>query len=560
LKIVRNVVADGNDKSRLEAKLVRHFQNVLSTKMRKASKSLSELAINEVIPWKTIIPKNEKERIEFEESIPIVEDMLNLGHSAVAAILTIWHVRHNIAGVYDTKTGEYIKDFIKPIVFTSFDKTVEGIPKVLIKEGVKAMVEEIFDSAIVDSNNCSPLMKGASLLAHGIRSTASEELRAVVTYNSDSINFSSSRDTLYSSVLGSLLVYAINAPILEEQEFLENLIAVAALEETIGVREPRNACILSYGNALSSVAENLAIKIENADKVYLDIDPLVQEMSNRVDFIQNALIAICRLPDDDIKVIRQRAFRKTIDSLMSATNTNSDSDANNDVKAGNFMTGRKRIENVYEYVATMLGINHKNARAYIQPLGEARFDKRMGSIFMSADLVTSGDAKGFGDMYYQQMIRLAEDLMIPIDQAKTRSSLLAGVVFESLIETALEEYRRTNIDNTYLVLKKAYHLDNHPLWDTIAENQSNDDSGNGNENGIDICEVGTKMCAARLGLPLVQEIVRMIDSLRQEKDASNQSESASGWGSISASTLTGGREYQEFLKVLQSKLMEQLVK
>ena len=42
----------------------------------------------------------------------------------------------------------------------------------------------------------------------------------------------------------------------------------------------------------------------------------------------------------------------------------------------------------------MLNINHNNARAYIQPLGEARFDKSMGSIFMSADLVPDGDTKG----------------------------------------------------------------------------------------------------------------------------------------------------------------------
>jgi hypothetical protein len=558
LKIVRNVVADSNDRTRLEPKLVRHFQKVLSTKMRKASKLLSELAINEIIPWKTILPKNEKERIQFEESISIVEDMLNLGHSAVAAILTIWHVRHNIAGVYDAKTGEYVKGFIKPIIFTSFEKAIEGIPKTLIKDGVKTMVEEIFESSIVDSNKYSPLMKGASLLAHSIRSTASEELRAVVTYNSDSSNLLSNRDTVYTSVLGCLLVYAINAPILEEKEFLDNLIAIAVLEETIGVREPRNACMISYENALSSVAENLAIKIENAHEVYLDIDSLVQEMSNRVDFIQNALVAICRLPDDDIKVIRQRAFRKTIDSLMSSTTStdNTNSDKNENVKEGSFVTGRKRIENVYKYIATMLNINHNNARAYIQPLGEARFDKSMGSIFMSADLVTDGDTKGFGDMYYQQMISLAEDLMIPIDQAQTRSVLLAGVVFESLIESALEEYRRMNIDNTYLVLKKAYHLDKHPLWDAFMEKKNND---NENDNEINICEVGTKMCVARLGLPLVQEIVRMIDVLRQEKDGSNRNEAGSGWGAISASSssATGGKEYQEFLNMLRNKLMEQ---
>ena len=155
--------------------------------------------------------------------------MLNIGHATAAAVYAIWHVRHNIVGV-PGPDGQPVKDFLRPISLSVMELAAKKeipkqislqsldndpssdvvdlsallspssspsssassatddkagnlfnvIPKVLRFE-VHATVEELAERL-----KPSPLLKVASVLAHSVRITPSEDMRALITYNSDS--------------------------------------------------------------------------------------------------------------------------------------------------------------------------------------------------------------------------------------------------------------------------------------------------------------------------------------------------------------------------------------
>ena len=58
------------------------------------------------------------------------------------------------------------------------------------------------------------------------------------------------RDSAYIAVLSSVLSDALSAPSFDLELLYENSIALVALEEVIGVREPRLACSKGYQAAL----------------------------------------------------------------------------------------------------------------------------------------------------------------------------------------------------------------------------------------------------------------------------------------------------------------------
>ena len=88
------------------------------------------------------------------------------------------------------------------------------------------------------------------ILANAIRITASEDFRALIIFNTDSADWPKSRDNCYQTVLTELLYNSMITVDFNENIFYENLIAMTALEETMGVREPRTSCVDSYLLAL----------------------------------------------------------------------------------------------------------------------------------------------------------------------------------------------------------------------------------------------------------------------------------------------------------------------
>ena len=81
-----------------------------------------------------------------------------------------------------------------------------------------------------------------------MRDTAGEEIRALVTYETDSEDMPVSRDALFVSVLAGLVSEAITSVSKNDNDafdlrgLYENLLAMVGLEEAIGTREPRNSC------------------------------------------------------------------------------------------------------------------------------------------------------------------------------------------------------------------------------------------------------------------------------------------------------------------------------
>ena len=115
-----------------------------------------------------------------------LEDMLNIGHSAVAATFAIWQIRHNIVGVPDAE-GKPEKDFLRPVQLTSLAAAMESLPKILRNE-VLFTVDEVASRL-----KASDTLQAASAVAHAVRITASEEMRALITYNSDEDDWPVSR-------------------------------------------------------------------------------------------------------------------------------------------------------------------------------------------------------------------------------------------------------------------------------------------------------------------------------------------------------------------------------
>lgn len=92
---------------------------------------------------------------------------------------------------------------------------------------------------------------------HAVRATACDEMRSLITYNSDESDWPVSRDAAYITVLSSVLTDALSAPIFNLAVLHENAIALVALEEIMGVREPRLACTKGYQVALRNTVSKL---------------------------------------------------------------------------------------------------------------------------------------------------------------------------------------------------------------------------------------------------------------------------------------------------------------
>lgn len=89
------------------------------------------------------------------------------------------------------------------------------------------------------------------------------------------------RDSAYIAVLTSVLSDALTSPTFDLDLLYENSIALVALEEVIGVREPRLACTKGYQTALRNTVQMLTQKgqtevsvIKSVETVRLLLIPL----------------------------------------------------------------------------------------------------------------------------------------------------------------------------------------------------------------------------------------------------------------------------------------------
>jgi hypothetical protein len=468
IKLLRNTVV-GYDilTLSLESKLLRTAQSEISSQMRPLGKTL-ELALDK--PFAKELQLQPKE-------IKAVEGMLNIGHSVVAATYTLWHIKHNIAGV-PGEDGVPIKDYIQPVVLESKETLMESLPKYLRTETfayVKDLSKRIKPSSYLEA---------AAILAHAVRDTASEALRALIIFNADSTDWPSSRDACYQSVLTGVLYDALLVPDIDDKAFYQNLIAMAALEEAMAVREPRASCREAFRVALRNTATSLLANDQISKQA---------ELITRVKFVEDAISMILRLPEGSSRVLKFQAFQDVIAGIL----------ADYEGRSG----GLKEVQRVYFAVATYLGVDEKLARSYIEPLAQEKFDKAIGSILMSADLAASMP-KSMGDAFREQIFNLAEQVSMTREQASSRVSLLSGAVFESMMETALEESRRSNLDRVDILFRKAYNMYRHPLLIGLEEMQ-------GTGSGKNLRSVGVKMVFDRLGKNLAIELLRLVETTRQ---------------------------------------------
>jgi hypothetical protein len=129
-KLMRNIVVAVEVKG-LESKLNLAFKTLISDKMRSLGKPLEKIYESK---QSVLTPKGTQQ----------VEDMLNLGHLAVASVFTLWQMRYNIVGVPNAE-GTFIKDYLRPVSLTSEGGALESIPKVLRAE-VGFIVEDFSET------------------------------------------------------------------------------------------------------------------------------------------------------------------------------------------------------------------------------------------------------------------------------------------------------------------------------------------------------------------------------------------------------------------------------
>ncbi len=550
-KIIRNVVATIDVIPALESKVAGAFQSDLSDRMKPLAKPLEKVASAYCnVGPSTAIGGGGSHSSATQLSVlgakelKQVEEMLNLGHDAVAAVYATWQIRHNIVGVMvpdptapkasDGTPGMRVeKDFLRAVVLRSPASVRDSIPKAMRSE-VGFTVEDAAERL-----KPTPGLEAAAWMAHAVRTTASDEFRSLVTYNSDQDQWPENRDAVFIVVLAAVLTDALTAPgEMDPLALYENIIALAALEETLGVREPRSACTKGYQAALRNAALQLA-KQQGSGGMGASL------VGERVKEVERVLGMALRLPEGAGKRARVDAFKEAIDVVLAAASAAAGSGAS-------ASSGLKEVEGVYGYIAQMLFISPEQAKAYVQPLGQARFDKAVGSILMSADMAVSIPAEmqaEMGVMFRTQVKELAEDVMMTTEQGEQRTVYLAAAVFESLMETALEESRRLNNDRAELLVRRAYSLSKHPLMVLMATPGETDSR---------MVDVGVKMVVTRLGTSPVMELMRMLESVRARNSGDpSAGVNNSGWGGSVALPVSTDPQLFAFLTTIQTAFMKE---
>ena len=345
-----------------------------------------------------------------------------------------------------------------------------------------------------------------------------DEFRAIITYNSNSDEWPDSRDNVFIAVLSTYIYNLLLSPNLDKDnnnEVFENMIALAALDESIGVREPRAAVTKAFITGLqAAVTTTFATSHPAANNNDNSKSSSItsEEFQSRVDFIEFMLSISLRLPEKIGPKCRQMAFEQFVQSYINPIKTqgqNSESydnyDNDNDINASVF----QGIEKVYPQVATALSIDLQKAKAYVTPLGISMFDKIIGSMLMNADIAVS--MPELGEILQTQLTDFASGISLPKDQADGRILYIAAAVIQSFLETALEENRRMNMNNVDSILIKCFYVCEHPLIRLLSNSELNEKT----TTLRDVKNTAIKMTSKRLGPQLFIELARLVEATRQ---------------------------------------------
>ena len=316
------------------------------------------------------------------------------------------------SGSSSSSSDVYIKDYLLPMVINDYNKTIECIPKHM-REDVKIHI----NSYLEKYSDLSSSTLATIALCYTIRLTAFEEYRALITYNSNSDDWPDSRDNVYIAVLSNFIYKQLigsesiarrdhtgtgtgsmkNGLVSYSDVLLQNLIAIAALDESIGVREPR-----------ASVTQAFAISIRAAITHFLDKHPSfttssttsvtsattptttatttttaptttsktsisdLELLKNNINEMEKLLILCLRYPSTNAIKCRQQAFQQYIDSILTPSDTSANPPLSNTPSTASAF---KKLDSQYMIVADILGIDPKVAKRIVAPLGLNQFDK-----------------------------------------------------------------------------------------------------------------------------------------------------------------------------------------
>ena len=79
-------------------------------------------------------------------------------------------------------------------------------------------------------------------------------------------------------------------------------------------------------------------------------------------------------------------------------------------------------------------------------------------------------------------------------QGDERTTFLAAAVFESLMETALEENRRMNSDRAEAMLVRAYNMYRHPLLLSLQADAKSSSASSSGSDGVAVAVKGEYPC------------------------------------------------------------------
>ena len=452
LKIIRNSISC-IDVMSVESKVVRMFQNEMSKEMRQLSKALEKIVDTGDVELAT-------------KDVNVVESMLNIGHAATAGVYSIWHIRGNIAGTED-ESGQVNKEFLKPLNLRKMENMEMEDILLLLPRAIRVEIKGII-MELVEIYKPSKHQIAAAILAHAARVTAESELRALITYNSDVDDWPSSRDDAFIGFFSNLLSYSLRDDAFDEGIFYENLIAAAVLEETIGVREPRDSVMKSYTIALENAAQYGSIP------------------QSRVEVVEKALSMMMRLPEGAGEKIRQRAFRNVIVNMIE--------------------TNDKDIDSKSSCIGEMMGMRSDAASTVIAQMYEAKFDKTVGKVLMNAepDILNMPD---IGNIFLNEVRRSASPSM---DQkaCDERVIYIASAMIVSFLEMALEDSAKMMDDRASAMLHRCYDLSNNPLIGAIQPDAIE-------ENQFKVIQTSSKMSTSRLSKQGAMQLIKLLGATKE---------------------------------------------
>lgn len=185
IKVLRNSVGCCPDISSLESKVVRAMREYISSRMKPLGKSLERIY-------------SSRRSVLTAQDTLVVEQMLNLGHSALAAVFAQWQVRYTLVGTPDATAAaapgvpvKYVKDFLLPVRLSTPSAVLESIPKSL-RDECKFRVEE-------SGRRLKPSerLQAVALVAHAVRDSAASDYRALITYDATLDELPTSRDAVF---------------------------------------------------------------------------------------------------------------------------------------------------------------------------------------------------------------------------------------------------------------------------------------------------------------------------------------------------------------------------